>query len=317
MDFNNILEYEIFNSSLNLIDSSFDKYNSPDKYTRHLTKANLPFQSTLSSELSFNKDNDFIRKRKRDMQQTNRKQNRLNEEYRHISAPNPLSSSEEENQSLSIEFPSTHFNEQEVMLYENSDISLNEFLMIFIKFKTSNKLKDNLSVSFLKLIKALLPQPNNCPVSLQFIFNTIDAKQEADHHQICEHKHIWEKLDYKKNISNDKCDQCNKVSSFITFNISQQVDEILDKNNLFNQIKRSNMISDTSEYVLEKQTDGSIYKEYRGTNSSEIVVSLNINSDGAPLCESTKHNIWPLLATIVELENSSREKFENMIFLGN
>jgi hypothetical protein len=72
------------------------------------------------------------------------------------------------------------------------------------------------------------------------------------------------------------------------------------------------MISDTSEYVLEKQTDGSIYKEYRGTNSSEIVVSLNINSDGAPLCESTKHNIWPLLATIVELKKSSREKFENL-----
>ena len=163
MDFNNILEYEIFNSSLNLINSSFDKYNSPDKYTRHLTKANLPFQSTLSSELSFNKDNDFIRKRKRELQQTNRKQNRLNEESRHNSAPNPSSSSEEENQSLSIEFP-THFNEQEVMLYENSDISLNEFLMIFIKFKTSNKLKDNISVSFLKLIKAVLPQPNNCSV---------------------------------------------------------------------------------------------------------------------------------------------------------
>jgi hypothetical protein len=41
-----------------------------------------------------------------------------------------------------------------------------------------------------------------------------------------------------------------------------------------------------------------------------------INTDGAPLVESRNFSIWPVLATVVELNQSSREKFTNIINLG-
>jgi hypothetical protein len=298
MDFNDIFENPLFS------------FNDPCSPCSDL----VPDLPCWRQESSFNKDKEYIRKRNSETKNNYRKKRKIDKEMHGLASCQ--SRVFHENLNTSEDFPLTDFNEPEILLYENSNTSLKEFLMIFLKFKTMYKLKDNLSVCILKLIKAVLPQPNNCPVSLQFIFDLLNTKQEADHHQICEHQHVYKKLDFKKNISTDKCTQCDYLSSFIIFDISSQVEEILDRKYLLHQIKNSNSISNTKEYILEKQTDGTIYNE-ASKNKSDLIISLNINSDGAPLCESTKHNIWPLLATIVELDNSSREKFENMIFLGN
>ena len=48
----------------------------------------------------------------------------------------------------------------------------------------------------------------------------------------------------------------------------------------------------------------------------EITISLNINTDGAPLVKSTRFAMWPISATIVELNQSSSESFPNVILLG-
>jgi hypothetical protein len=230
-----------------------------------------------------------------------------------------------ENEMNSIGYDSSidlfSFNISETLLYPDSNIFLKEFFMIFIKFKTVNRLSDEISVLILKFIKAILPHPNNCPVSLNFIVKTLEIEHKAHHYQICEtcNNLISEEVEYKQNISSKNCSGskgCSMMSSFITFNISTQIEEILKKKNLLLQIKKSNSNSSSKEYIYEKKIDGSVYKE-ACCSKKNLVVSLTINSDGAPLCNSTKHNIWPVLATIVELEDTSREKFENMIVLGN
>lgn len=74
---------------------------------------------------------------------------------------------------------------------------------------------------------------------------------------------------------------------------------------------------ESNSSTILKQTDGTLYIEaFNHAPEGNNVISLNINSDGAPLTKSTKHSIWPVLATIVELDDSSRDKFENVIFLG-
>ena len=42
---------------------------------------------------------------------------------------------------------------------------------------------------------------------------------------------------------------------------------------------------------------------------------MNINTDGAPLLKSKSFSLWPVLGTIIEFNQSSREKFQNMIIL--
>jgi len=45
-------------------------------------------------------------------------------------------------------------------------------------------------------------------------------------------------------------------------------------------------------------------------------ISLNINSDGAPLIKSRNHSLWPVIGNILELDQSSREKIDNLIISG-
>jgi len=46
------------------------------------------------------------------------------------------------------------------------------------------------------------------------------------------------------------------------------------------------------------------------------IASININSDGAPLTKYKSFSIWPVIGTITELNQSTREIFENIIIFG-
>jgi hypothetical protein len=68
---------------------------------------------------------------------------------------------------------------------------------------------------------------------------------------------------------------------------------------------------------IHDATDGTLYKEaINKLRPGQLCISLNINTDGAPITTSTSHVLWPMVANIVELEQKSRESFKNMIFLG-
>ncbi len=70
--------------------------------------------------------------------------------------------------------------------------------------------------------------------------------------------------------------------------------------------------------------DGSVYtnflKNKRENNEREVnskfILSFNLNTDGAPIVKSRGYSMWPLIGTIVELGQTSREKFENIVTFG-
>jgi len=83
------------------------------------------------------------------------------------------------------------------------------------------------------------------------------------------------------------------------------------------QLVTSNKRARDKNNVLHDVIDGLIYKEaINKVPANKLCVSLHVNTDGAPITSSTNYSLWPMLATIIELEPLSRESFKNMIFLG-
>ena len=81
------------------------------------------------------------------------------------------------------------------------------------------------------------------------------------------------------------------------------------------QIKNSNAHSKEHKFPLNGPLDGSIYRDLPENAQNELNISLNINTDGAPLVKSRHFQVWPVLASIIELNQSTREKFKCMPIL--
>lgn len=116
-----------------------------------------------------------------------------------------------------------------------------------------------------------------------------------------------------------KCNNCQQqLINFVTFDLATQLDIILNNEINLNQIKNSNHRSrNKTDKQLRDATDGAIYQQFiRQCDPKKLVVSLNLNSDGAPIDKVGKFTMWPVIASVVELEHATREQFKNMIILG-
>ncbi|RNA13939.1 hypothetical protein BpHYR1_052366 [Brachionus plicatilis] len=60
----------------------------------------------------------------------------------------------------------------------------------------------------------------------------------------------------------------------------------------------------------------SFLNQFVQNKEENLLISLALNGDGAPMTSSKSYKIWPIIGTVLELDPSSREKFENLIFLG-
>jgi hypothetical protein len=115
------------------------------------------------------------------------------------------------------------------------------------------------------------------------------------------------------------CPRCaKKLTDFFCFDVLSQLERIVKKKGVLQQLKRA------KERALERNTgqistqlDGSVYQTYIREPSSCLTISLNLNSDGAPLLKQKSVAIWPHFASIVELDTTTREKCTNLVFLGN
>jgi hypothetical protein len=115
------------------------------------------------------------------------------------------------------------------------------------------------------------------------------------------------------NKKTNKCNVCNcDLDPFVTFDIQSQLIQVLNDNKIFQQVTRSN--TKPKSAFLNDAVDGSIYHDAKRLNTN--LISLNLNTDGARITNSKHYDMWPLIASIVELEPISRESFNNMIILG-
>jgi hypothetical protein len=217
---------------------------------------------------------------------------------------------------LEVESEKQHGNKfDNDFLFESSATTVDDFLMCLLSIKFKHKLNTSTCNDILKLIKMILPSPNKCPINSSSFDLLFDDSLTGTVYDICI---ACNKVTTEQDIKKRHCQQCDKVlNQFFTCNYQPQVVQVLSKPNFIQQVINSNKRGRSADNKLHDAIDGGLYKEaVRNIPSDQLCVSLNINTDGAPLATSVSLNLWPMLASILELEPMSRESFKNMIFLG-
>jgi hypothetical protein len=204
--------------------------------------------------------------------------------------------------------------DEEKYIYMNSKITMKEFFFLFTKLRLDLNFNSKQVRLIINFIKHILPKPNNISVSKNFYKHFLTNEPKVTHHQVCIKCGRCPENEMQKSCQT--CEPEKKFSSFFSFEVKPQIDLILSKKSLSDQIIKSNDFSFCSSKPIENAFNGSIYRNASKKKKKKLLVSLNINSDGAPICHSNSLNMWPIIATIVELDPQSRDKFENLIFIG-
>ena len=166
-----------------------------------------------------------------------------------------------------------------------------------------------------------MPNGNKCPISLRSIEKKLILDQNALIHFVCsECDNLLDPINWLQEFSNTQlCVKCGTVLiPFVTFELEQQLRQILKPDKIL-QIKENNKKArnkSPNDQSLIGITDGKIYQDFIQNSNSDLVISFNLNTDGAPMTSSKNFSIWPLFGTIVELNQSSRESFENSVLFG-
>ena len=205
-------------------------------------------------------------------------------------------------------------------LYPESKITVKELLITVNLMKLKHSLSSNATNHIMELLKTILPQPNKCPRSLrkcQKYFLPCDSGSFSKNFTICS---ICNNLLEEKRSKDFRCAKCltdQSLIPFLTFDVKKQLEIILSNPVYVNQIRNTVTVAKSLASGLNSSSIGGIYYQNCVKKiASDLIVSLNINSDGAPLTKYKSFSIWPVIGTIVELNHSSREKFENIIVFG-
>jgi hypothetical protein len=233
-------------------------------------------------------------------------------------------SSNENNSTSSNDSDLEQENSKKEMLFEGSNTHLFDFLYAMQSFKIKHHLSDDATNDLFKLIKSILPSENKCPNNLNKFEKSLFDDHDGSFYKICNKcikiADIKPLKDFKSDKS--KCKTCNiELIPFIVFDIKQQLEHIL-KGSKLRQLKQAYLNSNFGSYSdISNPLGAGLYRNFIASKeddgfSEDLVISLNLNSDGAPITNSKNFSMWPLMATILELDQSTREKFQNIIFLG-
>jgi hypothetical protein len=199
-------------------------------------------------------------------------------------------------------------------MYNGSLISVDDFIMSILALKIKHQLDTSTCDDLFKLFSITLPTPNACPKSSR-VFDKISEPIVSQIYNLCSK---CNKLSNSDNFKPCFCQDCNlQCDQFVTCDVKSQLNQILSSPLYLKQVIESNSKSRIDNKSMFDSVDGKLYKNaIRTIDKTHLCVSLNINTDGAPITTSTAHTLWPMLANIVELEPQCRESFKNLIFLG-
>lgn len=119
-------------------------------------------------------------------------------------------------------------------------------------------------------------------------------------------------------ITCEKCKQKNKITAlspynFTSVNLIYQMKKLLCNEKIVNDIfksmeKAKNPPAAANAIVYRNTQDGSIAKKIAGYDerNNTFYITLNFNTDGAPLTKSGKRHFWPLQIIINDLSPSLR-----------
>jgi hypothetical protein len=209
---------------------------------------------------------------------------------------------------------------KEEKLYNESNTSLKELGITLFSLKFQHKMSEAALDDILKIFNMILPQENKCPKSTKTLAQQIECVKNITIYKICTTDGCQNIQSGSNNITFcEKCDN-KELIEFAVYGIIEQLKTVINNPSYIAQLRKSNnhrkFKSVDQKFPINSALDGSLHLNLPHDNESEITISFNINTDGAPLIKSRNFSMWPVLASIVELNQSSRESFRNVILLG-
>jgi hypothetical protein len=187
----------------------------------------------------------------------------------------------------------------EELLYQGSSIKKHDVMMLVMAFTLRFKLTAAATQALLDLLNAILP---GCIASTLYVFEKLcGSNDQVETHYFCNDSSCCSYFGLQVPL---ECAQCKTVyngnqklckdSFMLVLPLEGQLKDILLRDNnydLFCNSKHYNRNSELAEVV-----DGGLYKNLVGQSS----VTLQFNCDGAPVFNSSRFSIWPLLCGINE-----------------
>ncbi|XP_057330917.1 uncharacterized protein LOC130671204 [Microplitis mediator] len=215
------------------------------------------------------------------------------------------------------------------IMFKASNVSVFEVLNMITAITVRFGLADEIQQAILELTKFLAgPDFKNLDTSKYLMRKIFNPPTNAVLHVFyCEQCSIplakpITKEELKK-IKKKKCDKCeteydlstSKENFFISINLEYQlksllanqsmriiIDKQLEKNSNNNNDKDTiSDICDSNRYISDDFIKSKI-------DDGDIVLSLNVNTDGAPLFKSSRHSFWPIQCVINEVPILLRHK---------
>ena len=103
----------------------------------------------------------------------------------------------------------------------------------------------------------------------------------------------------------------------MTVSVEQQLTRLFERDGIWKKIQEYKNIPSSSN--IRDIIDGTEYKKLKengGFLTKNDNLTLLFNTDGIPLCKSSKVNIWPVFLAVNELPPEERFAKKNMIMWG-
>ncbi|KAK3929712.1 Lysine-rich arabinogalactan protein 18 [Frankliniella fusca] len=197
-------------------------------------------------------------------------------------------------------------NKTVLSLYAGSEMTANEALLDVLKlYVTDHWTKGSLDRN-IKLIKKMLPKPNEFPASSKDAFKKLKDLTS----QCSETEFLYcDKCLQLIETVNENCNHSEGHGKFYSFPIADQIKHMFEQRGLASVIDSYRDHESRKPGYICDITDGTEYKKVKQNFPNEYDLTLMWNTDGVALSSSSKQELWPILCTICEVPPRLRSSF--------
>ncbi|CAF3867587.1 unnamed protein product [Rotaria sordida] len=200
-------------------------------------------------------------------------------------------------------------------LFSNSCHTVAAATTSLMQFAADANLDKSHTIKLLKLVKSLLPQPNGLPVSHKNVLKIFGRTSSFSTKYICE-RCGYDTTIIKcgiKRCSNSQCLFSNqnlvnsRVTEIVTMDIRSSLHAIVKRN--------SKLILDNKNLTPTGDIVNFAHYIKNNKEKKERTLTLLLHADGAPLVRSSRQNLWPLFASVIEIPPPVRDYQRNILIL--
>ena len=219
------------------------------------------------------------------------------------------------------------------IMFTASNLKVGDIIALITAFSLRFNLSDEAKLELANLVK-YIAGPNFHDFSLsKYMMNKCFSSQEEniDYYYYCTecedaiiHTKKAAETKFKKYCSTcSKCDKKNILTGtsnnyFISVDLKYQIKQLLSNDLIFEDILKNYMTPDNlnnfEHNVMKDVNDGILHKNIVDSHRindevGEIYLTINFNTDGAPLSKSNKRGFWPVQAILNNLSPKLRFSF--------